>query len=182
MTAVRPDLDDVRAGVRAVCAPFGEQYWQSSDQHASYPEEFVAALTEGGWLSVHVPERYGGGGRGIAEASVVMEELNRSGANGAACHAQMYALWVLLRTGTEEQRSKWLPRIAEGALRLQAFGVTEPDAGSDTPTITTRAVRDGDHYTINGQKVFTSRVQHSDLLRSSPGRRPSTRWTVASTA
>jgi acyl-CoA dehydrogenase len=164
MTAVRPDLDDVRAGVRAVCAPFGEQYWQSSDQHASYPEEFVAALTEGGWLSVHVPERYGGGGRGIAEASVVMEELNRSGANGAACHAQMYALWVLLRTGTEEQRSKWLPRIAEGALRLQAFGVTEPDAGSDTPTITTRAVRDGDHYTINGQKVFTSRVQHSDLL------------------
>ena len=164
MSGSRPDLDDVREGVRAVCRPFDEPYWQAVDQSHSYPEDFVAALTDGGWLSVHVPEEHGGGGRGIAEASVVMEELNRSGANGAACHAQMYALWVLLRAGTEDQRSKWLPQIAKGALRFQAFGVTEPDAGSDTPTITTRAVRHDDHYVINGQKVFTSRVQHSDLL------------------
>jgi acyl-CoA dehydrogenase len=164
MTSPRPDLDDVREGVRALCRRYTESYWQDLDQSASYPEDFVSALTEGGWLAVHVPEEYGGGGRGIAEASVVMEEINRSGANGAACHAQMYALWVLLRTGSAQQRSHWLPQIASGKVRLQAFGVTEPDAGSDTPTITTRAVRDGDGYVVNGRKVFTSRVQHSDLL------------------
>jgi acyl-CoA dehydrogenase len=164
VTVSHRDFDDLRDGVRAVCRQFDEKYWQGLDETLSYPVDFVSALTDGGWLAVHVPEQFGGGGRGIAEASVVMEEVNRSGANGAACHAQMYALWVLLKTGSEAQRSHWLPKIAAGEVRLQAFGVTEPDAGSDTPMISTRAVRDGDGYVVNGQKVFTSRVQHSDLL------------------
>ncbi|HET8607970.1 MAG TPA: acyl-CoA dehydrogenase family protein [Gaiellaceae bacterium] len=156
-------IDEIRGAVRELCARFPAEYWRGLEPDG-YPEGFVRALTDAGWLAALVPERYGGGGLGIAEAAVVLEEVNASGGNAAAAHAQMYVMGTLLRHGTGEQKERWLPRIAAGELRLQAFGVTEPNAGSDTRRIETRADRDGDAWRIRGQKVFTSRAEHSDLM------------------
>jgi acyl-CoA dehydrogenase len=153
-----------RDGVRAVCGKFPESYWRQVDAEKRYPDEFVRALTDGGWLSVLIPTEYGGAGLGIVEACIVLEEINASGGNAAVCHAQMYTMGALLRHGSEAQKRRYLPEIAAGRLRLQSMAVTEPEAGSDTSRITTFARRDGDDYVVNGQKVFTSRVQHSDLL------------------
>jgi acyl-CoA dehydrogenase len=159
--------DEQRAiadAVREVCSGFPDEYWRDIDARSDYPDAFVKALTDQGWLSVLIPEQYGGGGLGVIEASIVMEEINRSGANGTACHAQMYTMGTVLRHGSDDQKQRYLPEIAAGRLRLQAFGVTEPDAGSDTTSIRTIAVRKGDEYVVNGQKVFTSRVLQSDLM------------------
>lgn len=156
--------DELRAQVRAICARYPSEYWQSLDRERAYPEAFVDELTAGGYLSCLVPEDHGGPGLGMAEAALILEEINRSGGNGAACHAQMYTMGTLLRHGSEEQKARWLPGIASGDLRLQAFAVTEPNAGSDTTRISTFAKRRGDRYVVNGQKVFISRVQHSDLM------------------
>ena len=150
--------------MRKICGQFQDEYWRRLDVDQAYPEEFVAALTEGGYLAALIPEEYGGLGLGVAEASVIMEEINRSGANGAALHAQMYVMSMVLRHGSDEQKRKYLPGIARGELRLQTFAVTEPTAGTDTTSITTSAVRDGDVYRVKGQKIFISRVQHSDLM------------------
>jgi acyl-CoA dehydrogenase len=157
------DLQDIRAGVRELCDGFGVGYWRGLEPDR-YPQEFVRALTEHGWLAALIPERYGGAGLTLDAASVILEEINASGGNAAACHAQMYVMGTLLRHGSESQRESWLPRIASGELRLQAFGVTEPDIGSDTTHIQTRAQRTADGYRVNGQKVWTSRAQHSDLM------------------
>jgi acyl-CoA dehydrogenase len=159
-----PEQDHIRRAVREICADFPGEYWRELDAARRYPSEFVAALTAGGWLAALIPEEYGGIGVGVLEASLILEEIHRSGGNAAACHAQMYIMGTLLRHGTEEQKRRWLPGIASGALRLQAFGVTEPNAGSDATRIETRAVRQGDGYVVNGQKIFTSRFQHSDLM------------------
>jgi acyl-CoA dehydrogenase len=156
--------EEVRQGIRALCSKFPETYWRELDEKRKYPEEFVNALTNGGWLSMLIPEEYGGLGMGLMEASTVLEEINRSGGVAAPAHAQMYVMGAILRHGTSEQKSIWLPSIAKGRIRLQAFGVTEPAAGSDTSSITTFAEREGDTYRIRGQKIFTSRVQHSDLM------------------
>ena len=153
-----------RAGIREVCAKFPNAYWRALDAEKRYPEKFVLALSDGGWLSVLIPTEYGGAGLGIVEACIVLEEINASGGNGAACHAQMYTMGALLRHGTESQKRRYLPEIAAGRLRLQSMAVTEPEAGSDTSRITTFARKEADGYVVNGQKVFTSRVQHSDLL------------------
>jgi acyl-CoA dehydrogenase len=155
---------DIREGVRAVCRTFDSAYWQRQEEAASYPEAFIQALTEAGWLAALIPEEYGGAGVGLVEASVILEEINRSGANSGACHAQMYTMGALLRHGSLEQKRGYLPQIASGALRLQSFGVTEPTSGTDTTKITTIAERRGATYVVNGQKVFISRVQHSDLM------------------
>ena len=155
---------DIRQAVHALCTRFPDEYWREVDRAKAYPEEFVTALTEAGWLSILIPEEYGGGGLGVTAASLVLEEIHRSGGNAAACHAQMYMMGSLLRHGSATQKQSHLPRIASGELRLQAFGVTEPDAGSDTTRIRTRAERQGDHYLINGQKVWTSRAAYSDLM------------------
>ncbi len=154
----------LRSAIRALCADFGNDYWQAADRARSYPREFVDALTEAGYLACLVPEEYGGMGLGMTEASLILEEINRSGANSGACHAQMYTMGTLLRHGSDEQKRKFLPGIASGELRLQAFAVTEPDAGSDTTRIRTFARREGDRYIVNGQKVFISRVRQSDLM------------------
>jgi acyl-CoA dehydrogenase len=154
----------LRYEVRRLCERFGDAYWRALDQERAYPEEFVRAMTEAGYLAALIPEAYGGAGLGLTEASIILEEINRSGGNAAACHAQMYIMGTLLRHGTEAQKQAYLPAIARGELRLQAFGVTEPDAGSDTTRIRTRAVRVGDRYVIDGQKIWTSRVAHSDLM------------------
>ncbi|HEV8363822.1 MAG TPA: acyl-CoA dehydrogenase family protein [Gemmatimonadaceae bacterium] len=167
MTDINPraaDHAEYRQGVRDLCARFGSDYWQDVDSRAEYPEKFVQALTEAGWLAALIPAEFGGGGMGVAEASVILEEINRSGANSGACHAQMYIMGTLLRHGSAEQKQRYLPPIAHGELRLQAFGVTEPTAGTDTTKITTFAERRGDRYVVNGQKIFISRVQHSDLM------------------
>ena len=156
--------DELREGVRELCARYPDAYWRKVDADEAYPEEFVKAMTDAGWLAALVPAEYGGAGLGIPEASVILEEVNRSGGNAGACHAQMYIMGTILRHGTEEQKRRYLPGIASGELRLQAFGVTEPDAGSDTTRIRTRAVRDGDVYRISGQKIWTSRARHSDLM------------------
>jgi acyl-CoA dehydrogenase len=155
---------ELRDGVRQLCRRFPDTYWREVDAADAYPDAFVGALTEAGWLAALIPERYGGGGLGISEAAVILEEVNRSGANAGACHAQMYTMGTLLRHGSDEQKDRYLPAIAEGRLRLQAFGVTEPEAGLDTTRIRTRARRDGDVYVISGQKIWTSRAQHSDLM------------------
>jgi acyl-CoA dehydrogenase len=147
-----------------LCEHFGNEYWRRLDEERAYPEEFVRAMTEAGYLAVLLPEQYGGSGLGITEASFILEELNRSGGNAAVCHAQMYIMGTLLRHGSEEQKQQYLPEIAAGRLRLQAFGITEPDAGSDTANIRTTATRSGEGYLINGQKIWTSRVQYSDLM------------------
>jgi acyl-CoA dehydrogenase len=154
----------IRAAVRALCARFPGDYWRKLDEARAYPEEFVSALTDAGWLSALIPEEYGGAGLGITEASIILEEVNRSGGNSGACHAQMYIMGTLLRHGSEAQKRKYLPDIAAGKLRLQSFAVTEPTTGSDTTRLKTLAVRKGDRYIVNGQKVWTSRVQHSDLM------------------
>jgi acyl-CoA dehydrogenase len=157
-------LTAIRTAIRAICRDFPDAYWRDLDHRRAYPEDFVKALSDGGWLAVLIPEEYGGAGLGVTEAGVILEEINRSGGNAAACHAQMYIMGTVLRHGSAEQKQRYLPQIASGVLRLQAFGVTEPNAGSETTRIETRAVRDGDHYVVNGQKIFTSRVQHSDLM------------------
>ncbi len=155
---------EVRDAVTRLCADFPDAYWRDKDRDKAYPTEFVQALTDAGYLSVLIPEEYGGAGMDLAAACAVLEEIQRSGANGAACHAQMYIMGTLLRHGSEAQKQKYLPAIASGELRLQAFGVTEPSSGTDTTRIRTRAERDGDDYVVNGQKVFISRTEHSDLL------------------
>jgi acyl-CoA dehydrogenase len=155
---------ELRAAVRSLCNTFPPEYWRELDERRAYPEAFVKALTEAGWLAALIPEEYGGSGLGIAEASVILEEVNHTGGNSGACHAQMYIMGTLLRYGSVEQKRKYLPRIATGELRLQSFGVTEPTTGSDTTKLKTTAVRRGDRYVVNGQKVWTSRVQHSDLM------------------
>ena len=158
------DYAEYRGSVRALCRNFGSDYWQRMEAEGSYPEGFVRALTEAGWLSVLIPAEYGGGGLGVMEASVILEEINRSGANSGACHAQMYIMGTLLRHGSEAQKQRYLPRIASGELRLQSFAVTEPSTGTDTTRIKTFARRVGDRYVVSGQKVWISRVQHSDLM------------------
>ena len=155
---------DIRDSVRRLCARFDLDYWRRCDEQRAYPEDFVRAMSEAGWLGALIPEEYGGAGLGVTEAGIILEEVNRSGGSGAACHAQMYTMGALLRHGSEEQKRSYLPGIAAGTLRLQAFGVTEPDAGSDTTQIATFAHKTDDGYVINGQKVFTSRFQHSDLM------------------
>jgi len=159
----RDDLDVIRTEVRRLADKYGCEYWRRLEPDR-YPEEFVADLTAHGWLGALIPQEYGGGGLDLTGASVVLEEISASGGNPAACHAQMYVMGTLLRHGSEEQKQKYLPRIASGELRLQAFGVTEPAAGSDTGSIRTRAVRDGDTWRINGQKIWTSRALYSDLM------------------
>ncbi len=154
----------IRQAVAEVCADFPGEYWRELDSREGYPEEFVKALTEGGWLAALIPEEYGGGGLSLLEASLILEQVNRSGGNSAACHAQMYIMGTLVRHGSDEQKRRYLPALARGELRLQAFGVTEPTTGSDTTSLKTTAVRRGDNYIINGQKVFISRVEHSDLM------------------
>lgn len=155
---------DLRLHVRRLCATFPNSYWQQVDGERAYPEAFVQAMTAAGYLAALIPEAYGGGGSTLTEASVILEEINRSGGNAGVCHAQMYIMGTLLRYGSAEQKEHYLPKIAAGELRLQAFGVTEPDAGSDTTRIRTAALRQGDHYVVNGQKIWTSRVAHSDLM------------------
>ena len=155
---------EIREGVRGVCAQFAAEYHRKIDGERGYPEAFVEALTKAGWLAAMIPEEYGGSGMGLTEASVIMEEINRAGGNSGACHGQMYNMGTLLRHGSAEQKRTYLPKVATGELRLQAMGVTEPTAGTDTTRIRTRAEKKGDRYIVNGQKVWTSRVQHSDLM------------------
>ena len=155
---------DIRAGVARLCQEFPGAYWREKDEQRDYPVEFVEALTAAGYLSVMIPEAYGGAGLPLGAACAILEEIHRSGCNGGACHAQMYTMGTLLRYGSEAQKQRYLPQIASGSLRLQAFGVTEPSSGTDTTRIRTRAVRDGDDYVINGQKVWISRAEHSDLM------------------
>ncbi|MBL6686720.1 MAG: acyl-CoA/acyl-ACP dehydrogenase [Pseudomonadales bacterium] len=158
------ELTDIRQAVRQLCATFGESYWLALDKDRGYPTEFVQALTESGFLTVLIPETYGGSGLGVYEASVIMEEVCRSGAHAGACHAQMYVMGSVLRHGNDAQKKHYLPKIASGELRLQSFGVTEPTTGTDTTSLKTTAKRDGDDYVINGQKVWISRIEHSDLM------------------
>ena len=157
-------LGDIRMAVRDVCKKYDGAYWRGLDREGAYPEAFVRELTELGWLSALIPEQYGGGGMSVTEASVVLEEINYSGGDSAACHAQMYIMGTILRHGSDAQKARYLPGIASGELRLQAFAVTEPDAGSETTRISTMAVRKGDRYVVNGQKTFISRVAQSDLM------------------
>jgi acyl-CoA dehydrogenase len=159
-----PERARLRAEVRTLCEGFGEEYWQRCDLERAYPEAFVRTLTEAGYLAALIPAEYGGRGLGITDAGIILEEINRSGGNSAACHAQMYTMGALLRHGSEEQKQRYLPDIAGGRLRLQAFSITEPEAGSNTPDITTFAARDGDHYVVTGHKNWTSRILQSDLL------------------
>ena len=164
LNAAHEDLAQIRESVRALCAKFPGEYWRALDRERGYPTEFVAALTQAGFLAALIPEEYGGSGLSMTAAAAIMEEIQASGCNGAACHAQMYTMGTLLRHGSAAQKARWLPAIASGELRLQAFGVTEPTSGSDTLSLRTTAVREGDHYIINGQKIWTSRAEHSDLL------------------
>jgi len=154
----------IRDSVRALCAEYPGEYWRQKDRERAYPTEFVEALTKGGFLAVLIPEEFGGSGLGIGAAAAILEEIQHSGANGAACHAQMYIMGTILRHGSEAQKSQWLPQIASGEARLQAFGVTEPTSGTATLSLKTTAVQEGDKFVINGQKVFTSRAEHSDLI------------------
>ncbi|MFO0120512.1 MAG: acyl-CoA dehydrogenase family protein [Burkholderiales bacterium] len=158
------DFPDIRDGVRALCAEFPDEYFRKVDHERAYPEAFVDALTKAGWMAALIPQEYGGSGLSLVEASVIMEEINRCGGNSGACHGQMYNMGTLLRHGSLEQKQRWLPRIATGELRLQSMGVTEPTTGTDTTRIKTSAVRKGDRYVVNGQKVWISRIQHSDLM------------------
>jgi acyl-CoA dehydrogenase len=159
-----PQINQIRQSVIALCNNFPGEYWRDLDQKREYPTAFVNALTEAGFLAVLIPEEYGGSGLGLTAAAAVLEEIQRAGCNGAACHAQMYIMGTILRHGNTGQKAKWLPRIATGELRLQAFGVSEPTNGTDTLSLKTRAVRQGDHYVVNGQKIWTSRAEHSDLM------------------
>ena len=164
MSSAEPPYQQIRDAVRALCARFTNEYFRTLDRARAYPEEFVRALTEAGWLAALIPQEYGGAGLGLTEASVIMEEINRCGGNSGACHGQMYIMGALVRHGSEAQKRHYLPAIANGELRLQSMAVTEPGAGTDTTRLKTTAVRRGDSYMISGQKVWTSRVQHSDLM------------------
>lgn len=155
---------DIRESVRRLCAEFPGPYWRERDRTQTYPTEFVKALTDAGFLSALIPEEYGGAGLGLTAAAAILEEIQRAGCNGAATHAQMYVMGTVLRHGSEEQKRKYLPEVASGRLRLQAFGVTEPTSGTDTGSLKTVAKREGDHYVVNGQKIWTSRAEHSDLM------------------
>jgi acyl-CoA dehydrogenase len=159
-----PSHAELRDAVRALCAQFPDEYHRAVDAKRGYPAEFVDALTKAGWMAALIPQEYGGSGLGLTEASVIMEEINRSGGNSGACHGQMYNMGTLLRHGSAEQKQRYLPKIASGELRLQSMGVTEPSTGTDTTKIKTTAVKQGDRYVVNGQKVWISRVQHSDLM------------------
>ncbi|MDE0717250.1 MAG: acyl-CoA/acyl-ACP dehydrogenase, partial [Rhodospirillaceae bacterium] len=160
-----PEIEAIRQSVRALCAGYPGEYWREKDRERAYPTEFVRALTEAGFLAVLVPEEYGGSGLGLRAACAILEEIHKSGGNGAACHAQMYIMGTILRHGSEAQKTRWLPGIASGDLRLQAFGVTEPGSGTDTLSLRTVAEKKGnDRYVVNGQKVWTSRAEHSDLM------------------
>jgi acyl-CoA dehydrogenase len=168
----QPSYDDIRDAVAKLCADFPGPYWRGLDRERGYPTEFVQALTEAGWLSALIPEEYGGAGLPLGAAAAILEEIHRQGCNGGACHAQMYTMGTLLRHGSDAQRQNLLPQIASGELRLQAFGVTEPSSGTDTGALKTTAKREGDEYVISGQKIWTSRAEHSDLMlllaRTSP--------------
>ena len=164
MTFADDDFPELREGVRALCAEFPAEYWREKDRERAYPGEFVDALTSAGFLAALIPEEFGGSGLSLEEAAVIMEEIQAAGANGAAAHAQMYVMNTLLRHGSDDQKARYLPEIASGKLRLQAFGVSEPTSGTDTLSLRTRAVRDGDRYIVNGQKIWTSRAEHSDLM------------------
>ena len=165
MQQTEPDpLDDIREEVRKLCARFPGEYWRKLDEERAYPTRFVNALTEAGYLSVLIPEEYGGSGLGLSAAAAILETVQEEGCNGAACHAQMYIMGTILRHGSEAQKQNYLPKIASGELRLQAFGVTEPTSGTDTTSLKTFAERQGDRYVVNGQKVWTSRSEHSDLM------------------
>ncbi len=161
---VEMDYPEIRDAIARMCKQFPGKYWQQLDRERAYPTEFVRTVTEAGYLSVMIPEEYGGSGLGLSAACAVLEEIQRSGCNGGACHAQVYTMGTLLRHGSNAQKARYLPRVASGELRLQAFGVTEPASGTDTTRIRTRAVRDGSDYVVNGQKVFISRAEHSDLM------------------
>jgi len=164
MTQHSEQYEAIRDGVRALCSEYGSAYWQGVDEARGYPEAFVDALTAAGWLAALIPAEYGGAGLGLAEASIIMEEINHCGGNSGACHGQMYNMGTLLRHGSDEQKRRYLPKIASGELRLQAMAVTEPGTGTDTTKLKTAAVRKGSHYAVNGQKVWISRIQHSDLM------------------
>src|SRR5450756_1220038 len=165
MIKTAPDqYQDIRDAVRALCAEFPDEYFRKIDQERGYPEAFVDALTCAGWLAALIPAEYGGSGLGLTEASVIMEEINRCGGNSGACHGQMYNMGTLLRHGSTAKKEQYLPKIAIGELRLQSMAVTEPDTGTDTTKLKTTAVKKGDRYVVNGQKVWISRVQHSDLM------------------
>ncbi|MFN3513133.1 MAG: acyl-CoA dehydrogenase family protein [Phenylobacterium sp.] len=169
MTALPParepeDLAEIRRAVRALCEGFPGEYWRALDRERAYPTAFVQALTEAGFLAALIPEDYGGSGLSLRAAAVIMEEIQAAGCNGAACHAQMYVMNTVLRHGSAEQKGRYLPKIASGELRLQAFGVTEPTSGTDTLSLRTTAVREGDDYVVSGQKIWTSRAEHSDLM------------------
>ena len=155
---------EIRDAIRDLCAAFPDEYFRKVDEERAYPEQFVNALTEAGWMAALIPQEYGGSGLGLTEASVIMEEINRCGGNSGACHGQMYNMGTLLRHGSAEQKQKYLPKIATGEWRLQSMGVTEPTTGTDTTKIKTTAVKKGDKYVINGQKVWISRIQHSDFM------------------
>ncbi|MFM2278337.1 MAG: hypothetical protein RLZZ444_568 [Pseudomonadota bacterium] len=160
----REDYAEIRQEVAKLCAGFPGDYWQRLERESAYPEEFVQALTAAGYLSALIPEAFGGAGLPLSGAAAILEEIQRSGCNGGACHAQMYIMGAILRHGDDDQKQRYLPRIASGELRLQAFGVTEPTSGTDTTSLKTFARRDGDHYIVNGQKIWTSRAEHSDLM------------------
>ena len=162
--AARNDHPDIREAVRALVAEFGDAYFRKVDEAREYPEEFVAALTDAGWMAALIPEEFGGAGLGLTEASIIMEEINRAGGNSGACHGQMYNMNTLLRHGSQEQKERYLPSIASGKIRLQSMAVTEPTTGTNTTELKTRAVRNGDSYVVTGQKVWISRIQHSDLM------------------
>ncbi len=158
------DHSDIREAVAKLCADFPGEYWRKLDREMAYPTEFVTALTQSGFLSALIPEEYGGAGLTLSAAAAIMEEIQRQGCNGGACHAQMYVMGTVLRHGSEDQKQRYLPKIASGELRLQAFGVTEPGSGTDTTALRTTARREGDHYIVNGQKIWTSRAAQSDLM------------------
>src|SRR6266568_8210403 len=162
--ASEEDRQAIREAIRKICAAFPDAYWRDVDNAGAYPQGFVDALTASGYLATLIPEEFGGAGLGITEAGIILEEINRSPGNGLACHAQMYTMGTILRHGSDEQKARYLPRIASGELRLQAFGVTEPDAGSDTTSLQTTAERVDGGYIVRGQKIWTSRAEHSDLM------------------
>ena len=158
------ELSAIRDSVAALCARFPGEYWRETDRERAYPTAFVEAMTREGFLGALIPEAYGGSGLGLVAATAILQEVHKSGCNAGACHAQMYTMGTILKHGTEEQKARWLPKIASGEIRLQAFGVTEPTSGSETLALSTTAVRDGDHYVVNGQKIWTSRAEHSDFM------------------
>src|SRR5437773_3332207 len=162
--SVQEARQSIREEVRRLCKDFPDTYWQDVDKHEKYPQEFVDALTTSGYLAALIPEEYGGAGLGITEAAIILEEINHSGGNSGACHAQMYTMGTLLRHGSPEQKQRYLPRIASGELRLQAFGVTEPESGSETTALRTTAVRRGAEWVVSGKKIFISRTLQSDLM------------------